>query len=84
MPRHPASLTLAIIAGIAVAAVTSAQAAAPASLPSFETLDTNNDGKISLNEASANDDLFVSFKKLDVNRDGELTKAEFAAYSPGR
>jgi Ca2+-binding EF-hand superfamily protein len=48
--------------------------------PSFESLDKNGDGKISLNEASSHDALFVAFKSLDTNKDGELTPAEFAKY----
>ena len=48
--------------------------------PSFESLDKNGDGKISLNEASTDDALFVAFKKLDTNKDGELTREEFAQY----
>lgn len=48
--------------------------------PSFESLDKNGDGKISLNEASTDDALFVAFKKLDTNKDGELTRDEFAQY----
>ena len=46
----------------------------------FESLDKNGDGKISLNEATVHDELFVAFKNLDKNRDGELTKEEFASY----
>ena len=48
--------------------------------PSFESLDKNGDGKISLNEASTDDALFVAFKNLDANKDGELTREEFAKY----
>ncbi len=48
--------------------------------PSFESLDKNGDGKISLNEASTDDALFVAFKGLDANKDGELTREEFAKY----
>lgn len=48
--------------------------------PSFESLDKNGDGKISLSEASTDDALFVAFKGLDTNKDGELTREEFAKY----
>lgn len=48
--------------------------------PSFESLDKNGDGKISLSEASNNDTLFVAFKSLDTNKDGELSREEFAHY----
>jgi Ca2+-binding EF-hand superfamily protein len=48
--------------------------------PSFESLDKNGDGKISLNEASTDDALFTAFKQLDTNKDGELTREEFAKY----
>jgi EF hand len=68
-----------------------AQAAAPTQAPpagndrlSFDTLDRNNDGKISLSEASDNDALFVAFKNLDKNKDGELSKEEFAAFQQAR
>lgn len=50
------------------------------STPTFESLDKNGDGKISLNEASSDDALFVAFKSLDTNKDGELTREEFAKY----
>lgn len=48
--------------------------------PSFDSLDKNGDGKVSLNEASTDDALFVAFKSLDTNKDGELTREEFAKY----
>lgn len=44
----------------------------------FESLDKNSDGKISIQEATANDEIFVAFKKLDTNKDGMLSKEEFA------
>lgn len=68
------SLSVLISLGIALAAAAAEQK------PSFESLDKNSDGKISLNEASSNDPLFVAFKNLDENKDGELTKQEFAKY----
>lgn len=48
--------------------------------PSFDKLDQNHDGKVSLNEAAADDALFVAFKQLDVNKDGELSREEFAKH----
>jgi hypothetical protein len=74
---RPWALTAGLAAGlIACMAVAAGQ-------PSFESLDANKDGQISLNEASSNDELFVAFQKLDANRDGMLTKAEFAAWNGG-
>ena len=68
---------LAAILGSALfAGVISAQSA-----PSFDSLDANKDGQISIQEATPHDDLFVAFKKLDANKDGMLSKDEFAAYS---
>lgn len=46
----------------------------------FESLDANKDGLISVQEASSNDDLFTAFKSLDKDKDGALSKEEFAAY----
>ena len=62
----------ALVAGLALAAQ-------PAK-PSFESLDKNSDGKVSLNEAADNDALFVAFKGLDTNKDGMLSREEFAAF----
>ena len=61
-------------------AALSAGALAQGQAPSFESLDKNSDGKVSLNEAAENDALFVAFKGLDTNKDGLLTREEFAAY----
>ena len=66
----------AILGSLLFAGVISAQSA-----PSFESLDKNADGQISIQEATGHDDLFVAFKTLDTNKDGMLSKAEFAAYS---
>lgn len=67
----------ALLASLGVLAAGAAFAQAK---PSFESLDKNGDGKISLNEASSDDALFVAFKGLDTNKDGELTREEFAKY----
>jgi Ca2+-binding EF-hand superfamily protein len=70
-----ASAALAVAAGLFVAG-----AALAAAAPTFESLDSNGDGKISINEATVNDELFVAFQKLDKDKNGELSKEEFAAY----
>lgn len=76
MIRNQVSIALgaltALAGGIALAA--------DAAKPSFEALDKNSDGKVSLNEAADNDSLFVAFKGLDTNKDGALSREEFAAY----
>jgi Ca2+-binding EF-hand superfamily protein len=46
----------------------------------FSTLDTNKDGKISLEEARADPGLYEVFAMLDVNHDGYLSPAEFQAW----
>jgi len=46
----------------------------------FSTLDTNKDGKISLEEARADPGLYEDFAMLDVNHDGFLSPAEFQAW----
>lgn len=68
--------TIAGIGSVLIAGVALAQSA-----PTFESLDKNGDGQISIQEATGHDDLFVAFKKLDTNKDGMLSKAEFAAYT---
>ena len=69
------------LGGALAALVASATlAAAQPAMPTFESLDKNSDGKVSLNEAAENDALFVAFKGLDTNKDGMLSREEFAAY----
>jgi len=68
-----------LLAALAALAAGTVLAAEPAK-PSFESLDKNSDGKVSLNEAADNDGLFVAFKGLDTNKDGVLSREEFAAY----
>jgi len=46
----------------------------------FSTVDTNKDGRISLQEARAAPDLYASFDMLDMNHDGFLSPAEFQAW----
>jgi|HubBroStandDraft_1064217.scaffolds.fasta_scaffold791363_1 hypothetical protein len=58
-----------------------AQSARPELKPvAFATLDTNQDGKISRQEALAAPDLYDAFDSLDLNHDGFLSPAEFQAW----
>lgn len=77
MIRFSRTIAPALLASLGVLA---ASAALSQGKPSFESLDKNGDGKISLSEASNDDALFVAFKGLDVDKDGELTREEFAKY----
>ena len=74
MIRIQVAVVLALFAAGALAAE------AAGAKPTFESLDKNGDGKVSLNEAAENDALFVAFKSLDSNKDGLLSREEFAAY----
>jgi hypothetical protein len=44
---------------------------------SFESLDIDEDGKLSLAEAAGYGDIVTRFQRVDRNKDGRLTKAEF-------
>jgi len=55
----------------------SAAALAQASLPSFEEVDANADGQISMEEAAAIEGL--EFATADANQDGALDQEEYAA-----
>jgi hypothetical protein len=43
---------------------------------SFESLDTNSDGKISKTEAAANENVNAQFSKYDQNGDGFIERSE--------
>ncbi len=64
--RTALALILAVFAGASMAA-----------LPTFDEVDTNGDGKITMKEASSHEGLMTSFDKADVDRDGLLSKAEY-------
>ena len=54
-----------------------ASAPAPLRNGSFEGLDLNRDGRISLAEAAGHNDVVLRFDRADRNRDGKLTRTEF-------
>jgi Ca2+-binding EF-hand superfamily protein len=78
MIRTPISVVLGVLAAWICGGALAAQPAG--AKPTFEALDKNSDGKVSLNEAADNDALFVAFRSLDTNKDGTLSREEFAAY----
>lgn len=43
----------------------------------FDRLDTNHDGMLSLKEAQADPDLIIIFQATDANNDGQVSPAEF-------
>lgn len=51
--------------------------ASMAALPTFDEVDTNGDGKITMQEASHHEGLMTTFDKADEDRDGLLSKAEY-------
>ena len=55
----------------------SGAALAQATLPSFEEVDANADGQISMEEAAAIEGL--DFATADVNQDGALNQEEYTA-----
>jgi len=66
------ALTLIAVSGVAWAAGGSDKA-------SFQNLDTNRDGQISLDEAKKSSTVSKNFSQVDINKDGKLDAAEFAA-----
>ena len=71
-----AAIALIPLAG--VSAEGSKQPATPAGQSgSFDTLDANKDGRISMPEASADPKLVESFSSADKNGDGYLDNAEY-------
>jgi Ca2+-binding EF-hand superfamily protein len=84
MIRSCCSLIGVVCAAFALGHLASAADTKPGQQASFESLDKNSDGKVSINEATEHDGLFVAFKNLDKDKDGNLTKEEFASYRAAR
>jgi len=82
-------LVAAAIALIPLAGVAQEGKTPPPSEPSglsatFDTLDANKDGRISMPEASADPKLVESFSTSDKNGDGYLDSTEFETSTPPR
>jgi hypothetical protein len=63
--------------GSASAAAGGSAAPAPAGDGSFDSLDLNGDGRLSLAEVTGNGDIVTRFHRADRNKDGKLTSREF-------
>jgi len=51
--------------------------ASMAAPPSFDEVDSNGDGKITMREAATHEGLMISFDEADEDRDGLLSKTEY-------
>jgi hypothetical protein len=65
------------LAGIAAEGEATQPRTPAGSSATFDTLDTNKDGRISMPEASADPALVESFSSADKNGDGYLDNAEY-------
>ena len=75
-------LAAALVASIPLAGVAAEGTQTPPATPAgqsgtFDTLDANKDGRISMPEASADPRLVEAFSTADKNGDGYLDNAEF-------
>ena len=80
MPVNKLLPTVLMLMPLAVLAVEGQKAppATPAGQSgSFETLDANKDGRISMPEASVDPELVEGFSKADKNGDGYLDNSEY-------
>jgi Ca2+-binding EF-hand superfamily protein len=76
-PRLLAAAVLAAIPLSAMAQVDDTPATPAGQSGSFDTLDTNKDGRISMPEATADPKLVETFSTADKNGDGYLDNTEF-------
>ena len=69
-----------VLAGVAIAFSVGVCAAENEVQMKFNKLDTNKDGKISLEEAAGQNDLLSDWSTIDANKDLELEYSEFSAF----
>jgi hypothetical protein len=78
MQKLVLAVAVALVPLAGLAAEGTKQPATPAGQSgSFDTLDSNKDGRISMPEASADPKLVESFSSADKNGDGYLDNAEY-------
>lgn len=73
-------ITKYIVAGAVIAFSAGIYAAENDVQMRFNKLDTNKDGKISLEEATGQNDLLGDWSSIDTNKDLELEYSEFSAF----
>jgi Ca2+-binding EF-hand superfamily protein len=49
--------------------------------PSFQSMDANQDGLISIDEAESNEMLLEAFVELDLDKTADLTEAEYSKFA---
>ena len=69
-----------IIAVASAIVLSTAPAAAEEYVQTFEQIDTDGDGYISVEEAKVRTDLSENLQASDTNEDGKLNSAEFSAF----
>jgi hypothetical protein len=65
---------------LAVALLLFALSASAQELPPFAQLDADDDGRISPEEARADERVAASFEQIDLNNDGRLDEAEYSQW----
>jgi len=73
-------ITKYIVAGVALVFSAGIYAGESDIQTRFNKLDTNKDGKISLEEATGQNDLLGDWSSIDKNKDLELEYSEFSAF----
>ena len=75
--RKKASFIIAVASAIVLS---TAPAAAEEYVQTFEAIDVDGDGYISVEEAKVRPDLSENLQASDTNKDGKLNSAEFSAF----
>ncbi len=77
MKNTKLKITLALASALLMSMATLASASS--ALPSFEQLDLDKDGYISMQEAQSNEEVTEKFAAADANKDEMLDQAEYSS-----